>query len=142
MSIYVFFERIKVYLQLSSSLSKFSPESPLTFVFPAGTSKLFQSLHITQFQSYFHLFRYQFLCWSIRAATTNYHRLGGLQITYIYFSQLERLEVWDQGASMSGSGEALCCVTGFSQGAEQIKKVSSPVTLVKALITLHPHVLI
>ena len=39
---------------------------------------------------------------SIWAATTNYHRLGDLQTTDIYFSQIWTLEVLDQSTSKFG----------------------------------------
>lgn len=91
-------ERLSV--QLSSSLWELSVQSPLIGfsqqwrLFQLCTSKLFQTLPATPFQSHFHIFGYllqqrphfsvliSFLVW---VAITEYHKWRGLWTTEIYF---------------------------------------------------------
>lgn len=58
----------------------------------------------------------------VQAAITKYHRVGGLETTKNYFSQLCWLKVQDQGAIMFGFCE------GHSSGLQ------------RAVFSLYPHI--
>lgn len=116
---YVFSKTIEA-LSISSILSpEPTPKLPLMSIFlptisseqsrvlQLSTSKFFQLIPITPFQSYFHIFKYQLqqhytscygnLYWFPPADRTKYCKLGDLKQHRFILSQSWRLEIQSQG---------------------------------------------